>query len=276
MCFGAVPEPEVLRCFEISLVLYAEHSFNASTFTARVVTYTLSDLYSAVTATIGALKGPLHGGANEAVMHMLEATDRFVARLAESDPAVTRLAELHAVLRRERFARKEIHPNLDYPAGLAYHLMGFDIPAFTPIFVMSRITGWTAHITEQMDHNSLIRPLASYDGRPSARCRQPPEAPMFWRVPGQRTGYGTKVVSFSSMRRARPSGGTARCGQASRSQVLQPRPIGVAADSSARSSPAEYTSREACRSSQPRPMAKTLPGRPQPPGERITVRAVHR
>ncbi|MFJ5925658.1 bifunctional 2-methylcitrate synthase/citrate synthase [Kitasatospora sp. NPDC092948] len=204
MCFGAVPSPETVRCFEISLVLYAEHSFNASTFTARVVTSTLSDLYSAVTAAIGALKGPLHGGANEAVMHMLEeigdpdraadwldealaaerkimgfghrvykhgdsrvpimqaALDRLVANSA--DPGVTRLATLHAALRGAMLERKGIHPNLDYPAGLAYHLMGFDTPVFTPIFVMSRITGWTAHITEQLAHNALIRPLASYDG----------------------------------------------------------------------------------------------------------------
>ncbi|MEW2390028.1 bifunctional 2-methylcitrate synthase/citrate synthase [Streptomyces venezuelae] len=204
MCFGAVPDPSVVRCFEISLVLYAEHSFNASTFTARVVTSTLSDLYSAVTAAIGALKGPLHGGANEAVMHMLneiadprdaerwlcdalaskrkimgfghrvyqhgdsrvpimqEALDGLVARAA--DPETTRLAALHAALRHAMISSKGIHPNLDYPAGLAYHLMGFDIPVFTPIFVMSRITGWTAHITEQLTHNALIRPLASYDG----------------------------------------------------------------------------------------------------------------
>ncbi|AEN13786.1 MULTISPECIES: bifunctional 2-methylcitrate synthase/citrate synthase [unclassified Streptomyces] len=205
MCFGSVPGPDVVRCFEISLTLYAEHSFNASTFTARVVTSTLSDLYSAVTAAVGALKGPLHGGANEAVMRMLleigdprraeewldealaserkimgfghrvykhgdsrvpimqEALDRLVARAA--DPEVTRLATLHAALRHAMITRKGIHPNLDYPAALAYHLMGFDIPAFTPIFVMSRITGWTAHITEQLAHNALIRPLASYDGQ---------------------------------------------------------------------------------------------------------------
>ncbi|KOT60599.1 MULTISPECIES: bifunctional 2-methylcitrate synthase/citrate synthase [Streptomyces] len=204
MCFGTVPAPEVVRCFEISLVLYAEHSFNASTFTARVVTSTLSDLYSAVTAAIGALKGPLHGGANEAVMHMLEeigdpqraaewldgalaakrkimgfghrvykhgdsrvpvmqeALDRLVARAA--DPETTRLATLHTALRNAMAGRKGIHPNLDYPAGLAYHLMGFDTPVFTPVFVMSRITGWTAHITEQLAHNALIRPLASYAG----------------------------------------------------------------------------------------------------------------
>ncbi|MER7344901.1 bifunctional 2-methylcitrate synthase/citrate synthase [Streptomyces aurantiacus] len=204
MCFGRIPEPEVVRCFEVSLVLYAEHSFNASTFTARVVTSTLSDLYSAVTAAVGALKGPLHGGANEAVMHMLdeigdprraeawldgalsarrkimgfghrvyrhgdsrvpimqEATDRLVARSA--DPEVARLAALHAALRHAMITRKGIHPNLDYPAGFAYHLMGFDTAAFTPIFVMSRVTGWTAHITEQLDHNALIRPLGAYTG----------------------------------------------------------------------------------------------------------------
>ncbi|MGW1279252.1 bifunctional 2-methylcitrate synthase/citrate synthase [Streptomyces tsukubensis] len=204
MCFGAVPDPDVVRCFEISLTLYAEHSFNASTFTARVVTSTLSDLYSAVTAAIGALKGPLHGGANEAVMHMLDeigdperagdwldealsarrrimgfghrvykhgdsrvpimqaALDRLVARAA--DPETTRKATLHAALRHAMLQRKGIHPNLDYPAGLAYRLMGFDTPTFTPIFVMSRITGWTAHITEQLADNALIRPLASYAG----------------------------------------------------------------------------------------------------------------
>ncbi|MGW1203215.1 bifunctional 2-methylcitrate synthase/citrate synthase [Streptomyces cyaneofuscatus] len=212
MCFGSVPDPEVVRCFEVSLILYAEHSFNASTFTARVVTSTLSDLYSAVTAAIGALKGPLHGGANEAVMHMLneigdpdraeewldealaarrkimgfghrvyrhgdsrvpimqEATDRLVARAG--DPAVTRLATLHAALRHAMISRKGIHPNLDYPAGLAYHLMGFDIAAFTPIFVMSRITGWTAHISEQLEHNALIRPLGVYNG-PDQRAVPP-------------------------------------------------------------------------------------------------------
>ncbi|MFI9271248.1 bifunctional 2-methylcitrate synthase/citrate synthase [Kitasatospora sp. NPDC052896] len=204
MCFGTVPAPEVVRCFEISLVLYAEHSFNASTFTARVVTSTLSDLYSAVTAAIGALKGPLHGGANEAVMHMLEEIDdpaRAAAWLDEAlaakrkimgfghrvykhgdsrvpimqnaleelvaratDPAAARLAALHTALREAMLEHKGIHPNLDYPAGLAYHLMGFDTRTFTPVFVMSRITGWTAHITEQLAHNALIRPLACYDG----------------------------------------------------------------------------------------------------------------
>ncbi|CCG08632.1 bifunctional 2-methylcitrate synthase/citrate synthase [Pararhodospirillum photometricum] len=201
MCFGVVPEPEVLRCFEISLILYAEHSFNASTFTARVVTSTLSDMYSAVTAAIGALKGSLHGGANEAVMHMmLEVGDPGRAdgwlrqALAEKrkimgfghrvykhgDSRVPTMkqaflamaerrhgqkwVEISEALERAMLEEKGIHPNLDFPTGPAYYLMGFDIPLFTPIFVMSRITGWTAHIIEQAEANALIRPLSAYSG----------------------------------------------------------------------------------------------------------------
>ncbi|HLI14865.1 MAG TPA: bifunctional 2-methylcitrate synthase/citrate synthase [Acidimicrobiales bacterium] len=201
MCFGAVPDPETVRAFEVSLVLYAEHSFNASTFTARVITSTLSDIYSAVTGAIGALKGPLHGGANEAVMAMLlEIEDPAAAQawlkqaLAEGrkimgfghrvykhgDSRVptmrrafedlarragaTRLWTLYENLEAAMLAEKGIHPNLDYPTGPAYYLMGFDIPTFTPIFVMSRITGWTAHVMEQLEANSLIRPLSAYVG----------------------------------------------------------------------------------------------------------------
>ncbi len=203
MCFGTTPDPEARRCFEISLILYAEHSFNASTFTARVITSTLSDLHSAITGAIGALKGPLHGGANEAVMVMLEEIgdpERTEAWLAEAlaakrtimgfghrvykhgdsrvptmQAALERLAasggeerlmEIHRRLSRAMVETKGIHPNLDYPAGLAYRLMDFDIPTFTPIFVMSRIAGWTAHVVEQLTHNSLIRPLANYVGPP--------------------------------------------------------------------------------------------------------------
>lgn len=202
-CFGEVPEPEVVRCFEISLILYAEHSFNASTFTARVVTSTLSDLYSAVTAAIGALKGPLHGGANEAVMAMLQEIDdpeRAASWLAEAlagkrkimgfghrvykhgDSRVPtmraalgelatrrdggRLLALYDNLEAAMLEAKGIYPNLDFPTGPAYHLMGFDIPTFTPMFVMSRITGWTAHVMEQLAANSLIRPLSRYVGPP--------------------------------------------------------------------------------------------------------------
>ena len=205
LCFGEVPSPSIVRAFEISLILYAEHSFNASTFTARVVTSTLSDLYSAVAAAIGALKGPLHGGANEAVMSVLEeigtaerAADWLAEALASKRKVMgfghrvykhgdSRVPTMNAALRTvaaERggaellarsealeaamLAAKQIHPNLDFPTGPAYHLMGFDIPTFTPIFVISRITGWTAHIEEQLGANALIRPLSAYVG-PSER-----------------------------------------------------------------------------------------------------------
>ena len=210
MCFGEVPEPEVVRCFEVSMILYAEHSFNASTFTARVVTSTLSDIYSSVIAAIGALKGSLHGGANEAVMHMLDeigSADRAQAWLDEAleekrkimgfghrvykhgdsrvptmRRALERLAflkgadelmELYRALEQAVFERKGIHPNLDYPSGPAYHLMGFDIATFTPLFVMARATGWTAHVAEQQAANALIRPLSSYTGEKQREVPQP-------------------------------------------------------------------------------------------------------
>lgn len=210
MCFGEVAAPEVLECFEVSMILYAEHSFNASTFTARVVTSTLSDIYSAVTAAIGALKGPLHGGANEAVMKMMleiddpaRAADWLHEQLAakrkvmgfghrvykDADSRVPtmkaafikmaeltggqRWVEMYTALEEAMLAEKGIWPNLDFPAGPAYYLMGFDIPMFTPLFVMARITGWTAHIIEQLAANSLIRPLSSYVGE---QQRQVPRA----------------------------------------------------------------------------------------------------
>lgn len=203
MCFGSVPDPKIVDAFETSLILYAEHSFNASTFAARVVTSTLSDIYSAVTAAIGALKGPLHGGANEAVMHdMLEISEPHLAeqwllgKLAAKDKvmgfghrvykngdsrvptmraAFQNVAEvtdgrkwvrMYDVLERTMKEQTGILPNLDFPTGPAYYLMGFDIEVFTPIFVMSRITGWTAHIIEQGASNALIRPLSEYSGVP--------------------------------------------------------------------------------------------------------------
>ena len=203
MCFGDVPEQVVVDAFEQSMVLYAEHSFNASTFAARVVTSTQSDIYSAVTAAIGALKGPLHGGANEAVMHdMLEigsaerASEWLAGKLTRKDKimgfghrvykngdsrvptmkeALNRVAaarngqkwlDIYEVLEKGMADANRIKPNLDFPTGPAYHLMGFDIGMFTPIFVMSRITGWTAHIIEQTASNALIRPLSEYVGPP--------------------------------------------------------------------------------------------------------------
>ncbi len=206
MCFGEIPGPletPVVSAFEESMILYAEHGFNASTFAARVVTSTQSDIYSAVTAAIGALKGRLHGGANEAVMHdMIEIGDPATAsewlhgklsrkekimgfghrvykhgdsRVPTMKEALARVAavcdgqrwlDIYRVLETEMFAATGLKPNVDFPTGPAYYLMGFDIPFFTPLFVMSRITGWTAHIIEQTGSNALIRPLSEYSGRP--------------------------------------------------------------------------------------------------------------
>lgn len=204
MCTGQVPDKEVVRGFEVSMVLYAEHGFNASTFTARVITSTLSDLYSAVTGAIGALKGPLHGGANEAVMGIFteltspDQVDGWLAgtlasgqkvmgfghrvykhgdsrvptmrasleRLADMSDQGRQLMAVYDALERAMRESKGLYPNLDYATGPAYYLMGFDIPTFTPIFVMSRITGWTAHVIEQRANNALIRPLSAYVGAP--------------------------------------------------------------------------------------------------------------
>lgn len=201
MCFGEVPDPVVVSAFEQSMILYAEHGFNASTFAARVVTSTESDIYSAVTAAIAALKGPLHGGANEAVMaDMLEIDqpDNAAAwlrdKMARKDKvmgfghrvykngdsrvptmkaALARVAEdrggqrwmdIYEILESEMFEAKGLHPNLDFATGPAYYLMGFDIEMFTPLFVMSRVVGWTAHVIEQAADNALIRPLGAYSG----------------------------------------------------------------------------------------------------------------
>ncbi|WOI54566.1 bifunctional 2-methylcitrate synthase/citrate synthase [Parvularcula sp. LCG005] len=212
MCFGSVPKPEIVKCFDISMTLYAEHSFNASTFTARTITSSMSDIYSAVTGAIGSLKGPLHGGANEAVMHMLRevgsaekaeawmldalATKKKImgfghrvyrsgdSRVPTMTAALERIVAvidtkeaqdlwaMSRVLDDTMVREKGIYPNLDFPAGPAYYLMGFAIPMFTPIFVMSRITGWTAHIMEQWSRNRLIRPLSNYDG-PAERAVTP-------------------------------------------------------------------------------------------------------
>jgi 2-methylcitrate synthase len=201
VCLGKVPPPEVVRAFEVSLILYAEHGFNASTFTGRVVVSTLSDIYSGVTAAIGSLKGPLHGGANEAVMQMLleigdpaRARDWMLAALAKKrlimgfghrvykkgdsrcptmQKYARKMAELTGqtkwtgicdILSETMIQQKNIYPNLDFYSGPAYYMMGFDIDIFTPIFVTARITGWTAHIIEQLSANRLIRPLSQYTG----------------------------------------------------------------------------------------------------------------
>ncbi|WP_314192624.1 bifunctional 2-methylcitrate synthase/citrate synthase [uncultured Arthrobacter sp.] len=210
MTFGEEAVAEVVEAFNVSMILYAEHSFNASTFAGRVIMSTLSDIHSAVTGAIGALKGPLHGGANEAVMHTFdeigirpeesleEAADRAKAwmenALAQKKKVMgfghrvykhgdSRVPTMKAALDKmiAHYGRPEllglynglesamdeakgIKPNLDYPAGPTYHLMGFDTNMFTPLFVASRITGWTAHFMEQLNANSLIRPLSAYNG----------------------------------------------------------------------------------------------------------------
>jgi len=201
MCFGKVPQKEIVKAFDVSLILYAEHSFNVSTFTARTITSSLSDIHGAITGAIASLKGPLHGGANEEVMHMMkkikkpenalkwinDALDNkevvmgFGHRVYKSgDSRVPTMREyfrrvakvkkdktfekIYDIVEKVMIKRKNIHPNVDYPTGPTYHLMGFDTDFFTPIFVISRITGWSAHIMEQHAANKLIRPLASYKG----------------------------------------------------------------------------------------------------------------
>ncbi|MDQ1129497.1 bifunctional 2-methylcitrate synthase/citrate synthase [Microbacterium sp. SORGH_AS_0888] len=201
MTFGEEPADVVAGAFNVSMILYAEHSFNASTFTARVITSTTADLYSAVVGAIGALKGALHGGANEAVMHIFDEIGEAANVTAWLDDALAAkrkimgfghrvykkgdsrvptmkaaldtlidhydardLAALYDTLESEFVSRKGIYPNLDYPSGPAYHLIGYDTPTFTPLFVASRVVGWTAHIIEQTASNALIRPLSAYDG----------------------------------------------------------------------------------------------------------------
>ncbi len=206
MVFGKVPTPEVVKAFDVSLVLYAEHGFNASTFTTRVIVSSMSDIYSAVVGGIASLKGPLHGGANEAVMHMLlevaepeRAKEWMLAALRDKRkvmgfghrvykngdsrvPTMKKYArkiadftgnkkwlDIEDILEGVMIEQKGIHPNLDFPSGPAYYMMGFDIDMFTPFFVLARITGWTAHIMEQQANNRLIRPLSQYTGHAERR-----------------------------------------------------------------------------------------------------------
>ena len=201
MCFGKVPQKEIVKAFDVSLILYAEHSFNVSTFTARTITSSLSDIHGAITGAIASLKGPLHGGANEEVMHMMnkikkpenalkwinnalkkkevvmgfghrvyKSGDSRVPTMKDYFKKVAKIKKdkkflkIYDIVERVMISKKNIHPNVDYPTGPTYHLMGFDTDFFTPIFVISRITGWSAHIMEQHSSNKLIRPLAKYKG----------------------------------------------------------------------------------------------------------------
>ena len=202
MLNGEKPSSTAERALDIALILHADHELNASTFAARVTAATLSDMHSAITSAIGALKGPLHGGANEAVFLMLEEIDKkkedpvehvrgmlaqkkkisgFGHRVYHTeDPRATHLRKMSEDLGRsngqgkwfemsrriEQFvkAEKKLNANVDFYSASTYHVLGIDVDLFTPIFAVSRISGWTAHVIEQLDDNRLIRPRADYLG----------------------------------------------------------------------------------------------------------------
>jgi citrate synthase len=200
---GEAPSKEAVDTLDVAYVLHAEHGFNASTFTARVVASTLSDMYSAISAAIGALKGPLHGGANEGVIHMLEeigSVDKVDAWVADAlaqkkkimgighrvykvlDPRAPHLKEMAVKLSNqlgepkwiqmsERIAnimrdQKGLNANVDFYSATVYYSLGIPTDLFTPIFAISRMAGWTAHVLEQWADNRLFRPLSEYTGRP--------------------------------------------------------------------------------------------------------------
>ena len=209
MLNGVKPSETAARTLDIALILHADHELNASTFAARVIAATLSDIHSAITGAIGALKGPLHGGANEAVMRLLKKIDaegadpvEYVKGMLEAkqkisgfghrvykteDPRATHLRRMSEHLGKdagnskwfdmsraiELFVNREkkLNANVDFYSASTYTTLGIDIDLFTPIFAVSRIAGWAAHVIEQLDDNRLIRPRAEYVG---------PEYPAHW------------------------------------------------------------------------------------------------
>ena len=202
MLNGERPSKTAERALDIALILHADHELNASTFAARVTAATLSDMHSAITSAIGALKGPLHGGANEAVFQILQAVDKSKAEPVEyvkgmlaqkkkipgfghrvyhsEDPRATHLRKMSRDLGQssgepkwfeisrqiEEFVKadKKLNANVDFYSASTYHTLGIDVDLFTPVFAVSRISGWTAHVIEQLDDNRLIRPRADYIG----------------------------------------------------------------------------------------------------------------
>jgi citrate synthase len=202
MLTGKHPSKTAERALDIALILHADHELNASTFAARVTAATLSDMHSAITSAIGTLKGPLHGGANEAVFHILEAiaaggadpVEYVKSLLAQrkkipgfghrvyhtEDPRATHLRQMSRDLgnssgqskwfdfsqKIESFmkAEKKLNANVDFYSASTYHTLGIDVDLFTPVFAVSRISGWTAHVIEQLEDNRLIRPRAEYIG----------------------------------------------------------------------------------------------------------------
>lgn len=209
MLRGVEPTQEDIKALDVSLILYAEHEFNASTFAARTIVSTESDLHSAITGAIGALKGRLHGGANEKIMDILKPigeaskAEAWVrAALAKKErimgfghrvyksgdvragilkkyaaEACDRIGEpkweqIADIIENVMASEKKMYPNLDWPAGRLYYAMGLEVPLYTPIFAMSRVSGWSAHVIEQLDNNRLIRPRAIYKG-PGLRLVKP-------------------------------------------------------------------------------------------------------
>ena len=201
MLTGEKPTETATKALDVALILHADHELNASTFAARVIAATLSDMHSAITGAIGALKGPLHGGANEAVMHLLYAVEKsgedpvehvrdLLARKEKisgfghrvyttEDPRATHLRQMSHDLGQdanpkwytmsraiELFVKdqKKLNANVDFYSASTYTTLGIDIDLFTPIFALSRIAGWCAHVLEQHDDNRLIRPRADYTG----------------------------------------------------------------------------------------------------------------
>ena len=221
MMTGRKPSQDEAKVIDVSLILYAEHEFNASTFTTRVISGTFSDMHGAVTGGIAALKGPLHGGANEMAMEMLKEIVKDVGEKGIGTPAVDdwmqkafdtkrklmgfghrvykngdhRAGILHGLgkkmagtlhgtfggipapkwfelgeqVQKIMLVKKNIHPNVDFPCGMTYFVMGIPVPQYTPIFVAARITGWCAHIIEQHADNRIIRPLSIYTGEPERK-----------------------------------------------------------------------------------------------------------
>jgi citrate synthase len=199
---GTEPSPTAERAFDIALILHADHELNASTFAARVTAATLSDMHSAITSAVGTLKGPLHGGANEAVFKILMEINSLGADPVEyvkgmlaqkkkvpgfghrvyhtEDPRATHLRQMSRDLgtssgnsswfeysnKIEQFIKvdKKLNANVDFYSASTYHTLGIDVDLFTPIFAVSRVSGWTAHVIEQLDDNRLIRPRADYIG----------------------------------------------------------------------------------------------------------------